>query len=107
MTIRAGSSPRACARGLPRQQIPMFPGVLDDCRHVVGEEVAVLYERCRRLLHELQILFARGIAFFDREARIASLLAFDLRARERGVSAPQWEELLGPANRSVSEIPSC
>jgi len=60
----------------------MLAGTLDGCRYVVGKEVTLLYERGRRILHQLQILLARVITLFHGETRIARLLAFGFGARE-------------------------
>ncbi len=63
----------------------MLAGVLDDRGHIPYKQEAIGHERVRRLLHELQILIARVVALFDREARIARLLAFRFRARKGNV----------------------
>src|SRR5262249_4873373 len=51
-------------------------------------------------------MLARRIAFLDREAAIASPLAFCLRRRERDVGSNKREQLLGSTDRAAPEIPA-
>src|ERR1700719_3972588 len=85
----AGCGRGSGGRGALRQEIPVLAGVLDDGGDIFYEQEAIRHQRVRRLLHHLQVFIARMIALFDREARIARLVAFRLRARERNVRAHQ------------------
>src|SRR4029453_4058332 len=89
-----------------RDVLPARGGLFDDAGDVLLQEVALANQIVGGLGDLRQVLIARGVALFDRSARIAGVLALGTRFRERNERPLHSRRDVGRSGSVVEQIPS-